>query len=156
MSCLRVAGVTRLDVAAQVRIGRGEAEVVDDGAPVEARPSHEQGRGATRVHERDGVAREVAEVDDGQLLRRIEDIEQVVRDAGTHRGVRLRRADVHPAIDGERVDGDDLGGKSGSDARFSDADRERGLPRRRRSEQGEHASGRHLLSRRRGGAVWSD
>jgi hypothetical protein len=45
-------------------VGRGEPEVVDDGAPVQARPADEQGRRASRVHLRDGRAREVTEPDD--------------------------------------------------------------------------------------------
>ena len=71
-------------------------------------------------------------------LRRIEDVDQVVRDARAIGGRRLRRADVHAAIHLRGIDGDDLAAEA-----LGERQRERTLARRGRAHQqdgGNHAA----------------
>ena len=68
-------------------------------------------------------------------LGRRDQVDEVVRHACARRLVRLRRADVHPAIDLRGVDGDDLAAE-----RVGERERERALARRGRAHQQDHGS----------------
>ena len=92
-----------------VVVGR-EAEVVDDARHVQSRAADEDRVAAARVDLTDRGAGGILIPGDGRLVGHLEHVEQVVRDAAALGDGKLRRPDVHAAVQLHRVGVHDLGG----------------------------------------------
>ena len=64
----------------------------------------------------------------GIRIRRLDQVEQVVGDAGARRGIRLRRSDVHAAIDLRGIRADDFAAET-----LGERECDRGFARRGRA-----------------------
>ena len=97
-----------LELGGDRRESARQLEVVDHGPQVQARPPDQQGPVPAFVDLRQGRSGRGLEPPDGELLGRVDQVEQVVRHLGTRRRAGLGRADVHVPVHGHRVDRHDL------------------------------------------------
>src|SRR5689334_1165767 len=123
----------RLELGPQREVLAGERQVVDDGLHVEAGSADEERTAAARLDVRDRGARRSLGAGDRPVLPRIGDVDEMVRHRGALLGRRLRGTDVHAPVHLHRVDRDDLDVTEGA----RDRQRERGLPRCGRTDEGE-------------------
>ena len=136
-------GQLRLQLRAQHRIGARELQLVHHRLHVQPRAA-DQHRGATGAAQvLDDRPRRPLVGRDGGGLGDVQDVEQVVRNAGALGGARLGRADVHPPVEGHRVGVDDLPaqGRGELDAEAGLARRggpDHGDQRRRTGRRGDH------------------
>src|SRR6185312_4277085 len=128
-------GVEALENAVKMRPGAGAqtvakgvvarwcgCESVEQSAQVEAGASGDDGEAAARLDVRDGGAGMSRPVACGAGLVGPVEVEAVVRDAGAVGGRGFRGADLHQAIDGDRVATDNFAVES-----FGQCEREGGL-----------------------------
>ena len=129
----RPACLPRLTVEPRAKGGvrsRQRAQAVGERFEVEHRAADQQRHAAARANGGDGGQRVGTESGGGIGLRRIDDVDEVMRDARTRRRVRLRRADVHAAINLRRIHTHDFGREAQGERQ-----RERALARRGRAHQ---------------------
>ncbi len=91
-----------------VRVATRDGEVVDDRAQVEPGATDQQRMMPARRNALQRRPRRLLELGDGEVLVRVDEVEQMVRHGGPRRGAGLRRPDVHAAVHAHGIDGDDL------------------------------------------------
>ena len=105
------AGGACVDRGAHFGVGGGHrVEAVEPGLEVEHRAADQERDRAARADRLDRRARVGNEARRRVALRRVGDVDAVVRDRGAVGGARLGGADVHAAVDERRIDADDLDG----------------------------------------------
>ncbi len=130
----------------------GELESIHHRSEVQPGPSDQERPLPSRLDVRDHPVEGVAELDDREVLRRLHEVDQMVRDLRLVGGTRLRGADVHAAVHLHRVDRHDLP----PGVSTSDLERKGRLPGRRGPHDGElgrprRRFGRPSATRARGG-----
>src|SRR5205823_3920683 len=104
-----------------------------DGPQVQPGAAHEQGPVPARLDAGDSCGSGLGETDDGELLARVGQVQEVVRDLGLFGGRRLGRPDVHAPVELHGVDAHQLDRWARQAPRHFQG--EGGLARRRRSNQ---------------------
>ena len=130
-------GGARVDTRAHGGVGlRQRAQALGQRLEIEHRAAGDDRHTAARAYRRDRRLGIAAKARGGVRLRRVDDVDQVVRNAGACRRVGLRGPDVHSAVDLRGVDADDLALEP-----LGQCERECALARRGRAHQ--ENRGRH-------------
>ena len=134
-------------------VAAGQAQIVDHRPQVQPGPPDQQGPVPPGRHLTQGGPGQALVVGDGELLVRLDQVDQVVGHLGPGHGVGLGGGDVHPPVDRHRVDREDLDAADGPGGRLG----QRRLPRGGGAHQGHGGSGpvgahRRAVSRRRPGS----
>ena len=122
-----------IDLGSDCRPLPGEFEVVDHRSVVQPGAAHEQRTMSTLADRVDGRCVRHLELGHGEVVRRFDEVDQVVRNLGLLRGDRLRRADVHTPIHLHAVDRDQLHVAEPAGNGHGHG----GLTRRRRADEGD-------------------
>ncbi len=120
-----------VDLRTHDRIGAGKGrEAFGERLEVQHRAAGDDRHATAPTDAVDGLACVVREPRSGIRRRGIDEVEQMMRPTGPCRGIRLRRADVHAAIDLRGIHGHDLAVEA-----FRELERERALAGGRRPHQ---------------------
>ena len=98
----------RLQRGGHVGVAARDGEVVDNGAQVEPGAPDQQRMMPAPRDALQRRPRRLLELGHGEILVRVDQVEEVVRHRGLRLGTGLRRPDVHAAVDAHGIDGDDL------------------------------------------------
>ncbi len=102
-------GGHRVDHPARVRVClRQDREPFAEGLEVQHGAAHEQGHTAGGDDVVDALPGVLRKARGGVRLRRVEDVDEVMRHPQAHGGIGLGGADVHVPVDERRVETDDL------------------------------------------------